>query len=230
MLSRVWPSATPWTVAHQDPLSMDSPGKNAGVGCHFLLQGVFLTQGLNPGLPHCRQALYQLSHQGAVLLKEIYPQFQTPSFWPMGPVTASNHPEHSQLHRLHWGSLLETLFFFIQILPILPAPSTSSFCKVSVWPTRILFFSEYSESLQSSLNESVNLHCLRDSHVGDCYNYLIFCVFSCFLILDCKLCEDMAPSYQVALQTLEGSRNIQTLGVLLTLSKELDTTEQLSPH
>ena len=30
----------------------DSPGKNTGVGCHVLLQGIFLTQGLNPGLPH----------------------------------------------------------------------------------------------------------------------------------------------------------------------------------
>ena len=35
----------------------DSPGKNTGVGCHFLLQGIFLTQGSNPGLPHCRQTL-----------------------------------------------------------------------------------------------------------------------------------------------------------------------------
>ena len=35
----------------------DSPGKNTGVGCHFLLQGIFPTQGLNPGLPHCRQTL-----------------------------------------------------------------------------------------------------------------------------------------------------------------------------
>ena len=40
-------------------------GKNTGVGCHFLLQGIFLTQGLNPGLPHCRQILYHLSHQGS---------------------------------------------------------------------------------------------------------------------------------------------------------------------
>ena len=39
-----------WTVAHQAPLSMDSPGKNAGVGCHFLLQGFFPTQGSNPCL------------------------------------------------------------------------------------------------------------------------------------------------------------------------------------
>ena len=32
----------------------DSPGKNTGMGCHFLLQGIFLTQELNPGLLHCR--------------------------------------------------------------------------------------------------------------------------------------------------------------------------------
>ena len=43
----------------------DSPGKNTGVGCHALLQGIFLTQGLNPGLPHCRWILYRLSHQGS---------------------------------------------------------------------------------------------------------------------------------------------------------------------
>ena len=41
----------PWTVAHQAPLSWDSPGKNIGVGCHALLQGIFPTQGSNPGLP-----------------------------------------------------------------------------------------------------------------------------------------------------------------------------------
>ena len=45
----------------------DSPGKNTGVGCHFLLQGIFPTQGLNPGLLHCRQILYQLSYQGSPL-------------------------------------------------------------------------------------------------------------------------------------------------------------------
>ena len=40
----------------------DSPGKNTGVDCHALLQGIFPTQGLNWGLPHCRQILYCLSH------------------------------------------------------------------------------------------------------------------------------------------------------------------------
>ena len=40
----------------------DFPGKSTGVGRHFLLQGIFLTQGSNPGLLHCRQTLYPLSH------------------------------------------------------------------------------------------------------------------------------------------------------------------------
>ena len=43
----------------------DSPGKNTGVGCHVLLQGIFTTQGLNSGFPHCRWTLYHLSHQGS---------------------------------------------------------------------------------------------------------------------------------------------------------------------
>ena len=38
------------------------PGKNTGVGCPSLLQGIFLTQGLNLGLLHCRWILYHLSH------------------------------------------------------------------------------------------------------------------------------------------------------------------------
>ena len=42
----------------------DSLGKNTGVGCRSLLQGIFSTQGSNPGLLHCRRTLYFLSHQG----------------------------------------------------------------------------------------------------------------------------------------------------------------------
>ena len=43
----------------------DSPGKNTGVDSLSFLQGIFPTQGLNPGLLHCRQILYQLSYQGS---------------------------------------------------------------------------------------------------------------------------------------------------------------------
>ena len=63
--------ATLWTVALPGPsVHGDSPGKNTGVGCHALLQGIFPTQELNPGiepksLPHRRQILYCLSHQGS---------------------------------------------------------------------------------------------------------------------------------------------------------------------
>ena len=42
-----------------------SQGKNTGVGCHALLQGIFSTQGTNLCLQHCRQILYRLSHQGS---------------------------------------------------------------------------------------------------------------------------------------------------------------------
>jgi len=42
-----------------------SPGQNTGVGSLFLLQGIFPTQGSNPGVQHCRQILYQLSHKGS---------------------------------------------------------------------------------------------------------------------------------------------------------------------
>ena len=41
----------------------NSPGKNTAVGCHSLLQGIFLTQGLNLGLQNCRQILYHMCHE-----------------------------------------------------------------------------------------------------------------------------------------------------------------------
>ena len=43
----------------------NSPGQNTGADSHSLLQGIVPTQGSNPGLPHCRQILYQLSHRGS---------------------------------------------------------------------------------------------------------------------------------------------------------------------
>ena len=48
----------------------DSPGKNTGMGCYVLLQGIFWTQGLNPGPLHCRWILYHLSHQGSSRILE----------------------------------------------------------------------------------------------------------------------------------------------------------------
>ena len=61
----------------------DSPDKNTGVSCHALLQGIFPTQQLNPGLPHGRQILCQLSHKGSPRIQGwiAYP-FSSRSSWP----------------------------------------------------------------------------------------------------------------------------------------------------
>ena len=57
--------ATPWTLDSRLLCPWDFPGKNIGLGSHFILQGIFSTQGLNLGLPHCKQILCYLSHQGS---------------------------------------------------------------------------------------------------------------------------------------------------------------------
>ena len=46
----------------------NSPGQNTGVGSLSVLQGIFPTQGSKAGIPHCRQILYQLSHQGSPII------------------------------------------------------------------------------------------------------------------------------------------------------------------
>ena len=53
----------------------DSPGRNTGVGCHALLQGIFQTQGSNPHLPPCGQILYCLSYQGSPPTLHIFAVF-----------------------------------------------------------------------------------------------------------------------------------------------------------
>ena len=48
----------------------NSPGQNAGVDNHSILQGIFPTQGSNPGLRHCRRIRFQLSHKGSLRILE----------------------------------------------------------------------------------------------------------------------------------------------------------------
>ena len=69
--SRVQLFESLWTIAPEAPL-WNSSGKNTRVGCHFLLQGIFLTQEFNPGLLHCRQMVYQLSYEGSPSSQEVY--------------------------------------------------------------------------------------------------------------------------------------------------------------
>ena len=70
----LWPRGlySPW----------NSPGQNTGVGSLSLLQGIFPTQGSNPGLPHCRQILYLLSHKGSPrILEQVACPFSSRSSW-----------------------------------------------------------------------------------------------------------------------------------------------------
>ena len=61
MSDSLWPHGLngPW----------DSPSQSAGVGSHSVLRGIFLTQGSNPGLLHCRWTLHQLSHQESLCIQ-----------------------------------------------------------------------------------------------------------------------------------------------------------------
>ena len=65
----------------------DSPGKNTRVGRHVLHQGIFQTHGLNPGLPHCRQIFYHLSHQGSprILTEVVSLSLPNPGIQPGSP-------------------------------------------------------------------------------------------------------------------------------------------------
>ena len=85
--SQIWPPGRSLTipglelrvlVAQSCPTLCDhvvcpwnSPGKNTRVGCHSLLQGIFLSWGWKPGLLHCRQTLYYRSYQGNPRTKKI---------------------------------------------------------------------------------------------------------------------------------------------------------------
>ena len=72
--------ASPWS----------SPGQNPGVGSLSLLQGIFPTQGSNPGLPHCRRILYRLSHQGSPrILEWVACPFSSGSSWPRNQARVS---------------------------------------------------------------------------------------------------------------------------------------------
>ena len=68
----------------------NSPGQNTGVDSLSFLQGIFPTQGLNPGLPHCRQILYQLSHKENWTGSQFPPpgNLPDPGIKPASPVLA----------------------------------------------------------------------------------------------------------------------------------------------
>ena len=98
LLRRVWLFATPRTVACYTPLSWSSPGKNTGVGCRSLLQGIFLTQeGIKPG-----SAALQMDSLPAELpgKPSVRPQLPPCAF----PTAAAPQPQAPPLEALRWTS------------------------------------------------------------------------------------------------------------------------------
>ena len=88
-LSCVWLFVTAWTIAHQAPLSTRFPRQEYWSSCYFLLQGILLTQGLNPcllGLLHWQVDSLPLCHLGSQmsngwLLKILTLRSQPPQLW-----------------------------------------------------------------------------------------------------------------------------------------------------
>ena len=74
----VWLFVTLWTVARQAPESWNFPGKNTGVGCHFLLQGIFSAQKANPHLLHWQADSLPMSHQESLSRTLCYPMDCSP--------------------------------------------------------------------------------------------------------------------------------------------------------
>ena len=112
--------------------SWNSPGQNARVDSCSLLQGIFPSQGSNPGLLHCRQILYQLSHQGMVpklqccfsSVAQSCPALCDPMDCSMpGFPVPSQTPEATQTH-VHWvGDAIQPSHPLLSPSPPAPNPS-----------------------------------------------------------------------------------------------------------
>ena len=136
----------------------DCPGKNIGVGCHALLQGIFLTQGLNPGLPHCRWIIYHLSYKESARqnLESLYAP--PPQNW-------INFLGRTKVASVRWAaqnrSFIELALGSFLILFAVHLSIKSASPPISTEPTDWLpfkeqFTKEYSE-IQDRENESQQL-------------------------------------------------------------------------
>ena len=123
------------TVDHQAPLSMEFSRQDTGVGCHFLLQGIFPTKGSNLGLLHCREILYQLSHQGSSnIYTTVYKIDQSAQFncsvvsdsLPPHGCSTPGFPVHHQLPELA-QTHVHRVSDAIQLSHSLSSPSPSAF-------------------------------------------------------------------------------------------------------
>ena len=104
------------------------PLQNTGLDSCSLLQGIFSTQGLNPGLPHCRQILYQLHHKGSPRILEwvAHPFSRGESSWSRNPTRSSTLQADSLPMELSGKPLSESWLHLHTVLQW----STSFMCSV----------------------------------------------------------------------------------------------------
>ena len=120
-----------------------SPGKNSGVGSHFLLQRIFPTKGSNPGLLYCRQVLYHLNYQEAIeitsltlefikcLTETLFPieNFHSWLIW-VRPFSKSNFRNGFQMVAIRHKSIVCPILWFENILKIYSC--ITSFYKIKI--------------------------------------------------------------------------------------------------
>ena len=99
---------TLWRLHGLDPsrtlCPWNFPGKNTGVGCYFLLQGIFPTQGSNPSLLHCMQTLYLLNHQSEVKVTQSSPTLCDPMDYTVHGLLGLPHCRRILYQLSHKGS------------------------------------------------------------------------------------------------------------------------------
>ena len=97
---------TPWNSP------WNSPSQKTGMGSRSLLQGIFPIEGSNPGLPHCRWILYQLSHQGSPPSIRVFPNesvlcIRWPKYWSFSfSISPSNEYSGLIAFKIDWLDLL----------------------------------------------------------------------------------------------------------------------------
>ena len=100
-------SATPWTIAHQARFlcPWNSPGMNTGVGCHFVLQGIFLTQGPKPYLLYWQADSSPLSHLESLRKADLY----STKYW----ATAAPNNAFELIRKKKGYSFIKILYFHL---------------------------------------------------------------------------------------------------------------------
>ena len=146
-LSHVRHFVTPWTVAHQATPSMEFSRQKYLSGLPFPSPGDLPPQGTNPGLQHCWQTLYRLSHQGIPVISN--------SLWPHGVQNArlpcpSLSPRIPQTH-VHWAVILpKHHILYLPTLLLLP----SIFHSIMIWYCLIYLFNRWRNWNLKGLNIS----------------------------------------------------------------------------